>query len=259
MDEVRDWLPRDALGHEVVREMLEQAVAGWTERWFVGAYASIAAARVVAADPRGANDEGWRVYRHSVGIRVTRPALARMVEKALDLAGPPPSPPSEADTYLLAGLERKILQDLTEAIEQAFGLPGDLSPDPRKIADPFAGAGGLAVSLADPAGRDILTLGLPAAAAWTRLKTRLAPPRRRTERFEPLARPLGAVDVGIEAVIGGVELTLAELNDLAAGDVLILDRRLDQPVDVAGVASGAIVAIATLTSLDDGIALVFSA
>lgn len=256
---VRDWLPSGVITDDVVLETVKQAVARWSERWFTGTYATVAAVKPVSGDPRNEKDDaGWRVWRTAIAVRGSRPAMSRAVDKALDITAPIPAL-TEADQNLISGFERKLLEDLAQEIEQAFGLPGEIRSDPQKVHDPLADEGGLLATVTDPAGREILTLAVPADVIVAKVKAHLGPPRRRAEVLEPLVKPLGSVNVAIEALVGGVELTLAELGDLAVGDVLILDRTLDQAVEIAGVEGREVFAKANLTSMDDGIALVFSA
>jgi len=257
--QVREWLPRDVMIHDVVRETVELAVASWSARWFADPYASVTTMKPMPGDPRNEKDEaGWRIYRSAIAIRGTRPALSRMTDRALDIDASMPDL-TEADRYVLTGLERAILENLAEGLELAFGLTGDGQPSPQKILDPLAEDGGVVVSLADPAGRDILAVAIPADVLLPRIKAHLGPPSRRMESLPSLTEPLGSVNVAIEARVGRVELTLAELNGLGVGDVLILDRTLDQAVDIASAETRQIFAKAMLTSIDNDMALVFGA
>ena len=257
--QVREWLPCDVLTHGVVRESVGQAVAAWSARWFTGPCASVAAMKYATGDPRNEKDEtGWRIYRTAVAVRGTRQAFSRMVDRALDIEALP-AELSEADRLLLASFGRAMIEDLVAELEHAFAIPGEMKSEPEKVADPLRDAGGLVVSLADPAGRDILTLAVPADVVVPSVKAHLGPAVRRTENLPPLSEPLRAVTMAVEARVGRVELTLAELNELAVGDVLILDRRLEQTVDVAHAGTRQVFAKAMLTSVDDGMALVFSA
>ena len=256
--QVRDWLPDGFVNHEVVRETIDQAVAQWGERWFVGAYASVTGMKTTSGDPRNESDDaGWRVYRQAVGIRGERSGFSRMVDKALDI-NTEMSNLTETDHDLLRAMMRKILEDLAEVLEQAFGVPGDLKPSPQRLSDPLAGGGGLVMALTDPSGRNILTLAIPNDVILARVKAHLGLPSPSSETLQPLAAALGGVTVAIEAVVGTVELSLTELNDLAIGDVLVLDRAVDQPVDIAGVVSHHVFAKAMLTDGEDGLALVFN-
>lgn len=256
---VREWLPWGVLSHETVRETLETAVAQWSEQWFTAPYAGVAAVRAAMSDARPDGDgTGWRVYGGEIAVRAGRSALSRMVHRALDLhtdlAGQTP-----ADLRILAGLEEKILESLVETLERTLGVTGRAKPVADRPEDPLCDGGGLLVSLAEPSGREVLTLAVPSDVVFRHVKDALERPARRTARLQPLAEALADVHIALEARIGTVELTLSELSELAVGDVLVLDRRLDQAVDIAGLASHDVFAKAVLTHAEDGLALIFNA
>ena len=254
---VRDWLPHGVVTHDVVRQTLEQAITQWGDRWFADVYASVTDMKSAYEAPGIENDDGgWRVYRSAVAIRTRRQALARIVDRALDI-GTEGLNLTEADRYMLGELERNILENLAEEVEQAFGVPSERKPAPERPRDALSDGGGLLVSLTDPSGREVLTLAVPIDVTLPRIKAQLGTPAPRSEALQPLTRALSSVNVAIEAVVGRVELNLTELNDLAVGDVLVLDRALDQAVDIAAAGSQQIFAKAVLTHVDDGIALVF--
>lgn len=256
---VREWLPHDALAHEAVRTALERAITQWNTQWFTTAFAAIAGIRIAGADARPEGEgTGWRVYRAAIAVRAGRSGLSRLVNRSLDLRTEAANL-TEADRYVLDGLEQRILDDLAETLEAALGVPGPSRSAPHRPADPFAGDGGLLVSLADPQGREVLTLAVPRSAAIGYVKASMPRISSKNAPLPPLAGALAAVAIPVEAEIGRAELSLAELNELAVGDVLVLDRRLEQAVDLVGVRSGRIFAQAALTKVEDGLALVFSA
>jgi flagellar motor switch/type III secretory pathway protein FliN len=256
-EQVREWLPYGVVTDDTVRLAVEDALTRWHDRWFVGPYASVSdmtAAREAAWSD--SDDGGWRIHGAMVGVRIRRQALSRMVDKVLDTNSEGLSL-TEADRHVMKGLERKIVETLAIDVEQAFGLTGELKAAPEKQRDALAENGGLLVVLKDPAGREILTLGLPTAITLPILKGRLGPPAPRKEGLQPLTGALGPASVGVEAVVGSVELTLTELSNLGVGDVLVLDRVVDEPVDIASAVSHRIFARARLSQVQDGIALVF--
>ncbi len=255
---VHDWLPREVLTQDIARETVEQAIARWSDRWFAGPHARLAALKPVAGDPRQDSDEaGWRLYRGAVALRTSRPALSRIMDRVLDITAPVSSM-TEADEYVLTGLETRILDSLIEETERAFGLHGEAGPV-QKITDPLAGGGGVLVTVTDMSGRDIVTLAIPGDMIVKRVKASLGPASPSAGPLGSWAQPLDQVIMAIETRVGAVELTMTELHELAVGDVLILDRTLDQAVDVASAGSHQIFARAMLTHIEDGVALVFSA
>jgi hypothetical protein len=63
------------------------------------------------------------------------------------------------------------------------------------------------------------------AASLIRTPARVA----HSDRLMPTSRALESRPVRVDALVGSAELALAELASLAPGDVLVLDRRLEQP------------------------------
>lgn len=253
----RDWLPNSVIMDDVVRDAIRSAIAQWSARWFVGEQLVLSGLKASSGAARNESDEsGWRICRTAIAIRGDRSALSHLIYLALD-THTEDTHLTEGDQALLQGLERRILDDLAETLEQAFDLAGELKLKPQKVWDPLCEGGGLLASLVETSGREILSFALPAHVIVPRIKAHLGPAAQKTEDLQPLTKALGDVSVSIEALIGSAELTLAEFNDLAVGDVLILDRTLDQPVDITGAGSGQAFAKATLTHVDDDMALVF--
>jgi len=254
---VREWLPWGVLNHDAVQETIEQVIAQWDAQWFTTPYVEVAGAESATTDARPEGDgAGWRVYRTMIAVRAGRAALSRMVSRALDMRADATGP-TEADRYVLEGLEERILESLAEALEARFGIGGQARPEPERLADPFHGDGGLIVPLVDPSGRDLLTLAIPGEAVFRHIKASFGRATGKTPVLRPLAEALAGVSIPLEAQVGRVELTLAELNELAVGDVLVLDRRLEQAVDIAGARSHDVFGKAVLTHVEDGFALVF--
>lgn len=255
----RDWLPLSVISDDVVRDVIRSVVTQWCERWFVGEPAVVSQLKVSSGAARNESDyAGWRVCRSAIAIRGDRPALSRMVDRALDVHTEDLHL-TEGDQALLQGLEHKILDDLCETFEQAFGLAGELKSQPQKIRDPLTDCGGLLASLVETSGREILSFAVPAHVVVPCIKAHLGPIAQKPEDLQPLVKALGNVPVSIEALIGSAGLSLTEFNDLAVGDILVLDRTLDEPVDITGAGSPHVFAKARLTHVDDGMVLVFNA
>jgi len=255
---VREWLPWDVMTHEVVRETVQNAVAHWNAQWFTTAYAQTTGIRAVKTDARPDGDgSGWRVYRTSLGVRTSTAAVARLVNRALDLRTDV-TEPTEADRHVLDRFEQEILANLADAMEVAFGVAGQLRPEPQKPTDPCP-EGGILVPLADPSGREVLTVAIPRDLVVQRVKASIPRTPGAGSAVSSRVAALSDIRISVEAEIGKAELSLRELEDLAVGDVLVLDRRLDEPVDLVGARAGDVFAKAVLTNVEDALALVFSA
>jgi len=228
-----DWLPADALVGPAVRDPIERAVAEWSSGWFAGR----ADLRLTALEPRPplwAAELGraaWHRRGAAVSLAVPPPALSRLRGKALDMRNAV-RPETERDAALLRGFEARMVADLAARIETALGICGRAATDASPAADPWAGgAAALCAIVAEPDGAEALRLAVPLEHAIAFRKKGLPPARRRprpTRRDAALAH----AKVRIGARLGSAALTLGEFRSLAPGDVLVLDRGLDQPVEL---------------------------
>jgi len=253
----RHWLPDDAIVPEAVRDPIARAVAQWNARWFVGDYACVAGLKSSSGAARNETDDtGWRVYRTAVAIRSKTAAPTCMTDRAVDMETSGLHL-SEGDHMLLKALGQHMIADLAETIEVAFGLAGETASELRLVRDPLADGGGMLCILTDPSGREILGLAIPSHVVALHVKSTLGASVPRAEAVQSPVEALVRVPLLIEAVIGSAELNLAELADLSVGDVLVLDRAIDAPVEVAIADTHRIFARAQLIQIDDEMALEF--
>lgn len=230
---VREWLPPGAAESGAARRLVGEAVGQWSAKWFVRAEAATAGhAAVPGAAPR--RQSGWR----SAGAAATSQSAA----EALRLAGlalgadPEQLVLSEADRDLIDRFSAMVAADLAASLEQAFGI--DTAAAAAPADDPFAGNGGLVFTVNDRAERPLLQVAIPAAALVPFLKGAIAPPRRRGAPVARLGRAFESTPVAIEARLGATTLPLGELAGLAVGDVLILDRAIEDGAELAFARSG---------------------
>lgn len=227
---VRAWLPDEALVGPEVRAPVEAAVADWSHAWFAGR----ASLRLTALEPRpplwaaelGAS--AWQRHGEALWIASPAPALSRLRAKALDMAATPRTE-TPRDAALLRGLERRMLSDLARAVERALGIPSAAAPPAPGTGSP--GAECLCAIIAEPSGAEAVRLAIPREPVAAFRKARMSPPRRR-DRPAPRGAALAGARLSIEARLGTAQVTLEELRALAPGDVLLLERRLDEPAEL---------------------------
>jgi hypothetical protein len=249
---VREWLPAEAAACAAVRRLVGEAVGQWGPKWFARAEPRAAGFEIrkgAAARRTG----GWQ----AAGAVATWLAASETVRLAGLALGAEPGPLvlSEADRDLIGRFTGSIAGDLAGTIESALGIDPTEAGAPVSVEDPFAGGGGLLFSVNDRGERPLLQVAIPAAALVPFLKAAIAPARRRPA---PLARLGGAFEsaaVRIEARLGAVTLPLGELAGLAKGDVLILDRAVEDGAELALCPPGRPFAQATIVPGDSGISL----
>lgn len=70
---------------------------------------------------------------------------------------------------------------------------------------------------------------------------------------ERAARLIDHVEVDVEVLLGEARLTIAALNELTAGNVLTIDRKLSEAADIR--LNGQVIARGEIVTLDDKFAI----
>ena len=232
---VREWLPPGAGESAALRRLVGEAVGAWAAKWFVRADATAAGfAAAHGTAPRRAC--GWRAGG-AVATSQSAPETLRLAGLALG-ADPEPLVLSEADSDLIGRFTAAVAADLAASLEHALGIEPAAADAAAPAEDPFAGDGGLVFTVSDRAERPLLQAAIPAAALVPFLKGAMAPPRKRPAPLARLGRAFEATSVRVEARLGETTLPLGDLAGLAVGDVLILDRPVEDGAELAIARSG---------------------
>lgn len=256
---VRDWLPIDVVSRDEVQAILRQAVADWSARWFSKRRISLASYAPAAGGHEGKTAEGgWRVYRKEVAVHCPAAATSRLAGWALD-ARPDDAVATEGDRRLVEQFGRKLLQDLAATIELALELVGEFCDQPLRIEEPYDRMGGVILSLAEGQGVELLKVGVPLHAVAPLCRATFKPTTRGPAVLEILSKALWPTPVIVEATLGQANISLADLQTLEPGDVLILSTALDQPAEIALSGSARVLARGKLSDTDGQIALTLQA
>jgi flagellar motor switch/type III secretory pathway protein FliN len=207
-----------------IRERVAAALAAWRGDWLAEeAPEPLLSPR---AEPRARR---WLVAGNTTAGQVALGCRDGWLQRlgALAAAGPEPAP--ERSPALAAKLGAAMLEAL--ALELFGALSAAAAPpllwDGECEAPDWLepGAGGVI--------HDLWPL-LPMIVVLSPQLVADALPKAHTRAGrEPLAQRLRALQsapVGLDAVVGCADLELGELARLAAGDVIVLDRRLDEPL-----------------------------
>lgn len=174
------------------------------------------------------------------------PAMAA-VDRLLGGAGTPPEnprTPTEIELALMQGLVANMLTGLTEA----WGRVVDLQPAIRDVvldaryvqvalrSDPVVV---IALEMAVMHHSGTVTICLPYVTlepVLPKLTAQLwfASGRRGSgkQHTDELQESLSAIDIDLKVELGGAWVTVQDMVDLKKGDVVILDRKKDQPLDL---------------------------
>lgn len=227
------WLPIDIAAREVVQSAIGRAIADWSTLWFPRPHVGVSGFKATRNAPRDeANGAGWKIYRSTVAVSCPQRSASWLVGWALD-AQLDQLILKKADRRLLELFERTLIEDLAHKVELALGIESEAQLQPRSVRQPFDRRGGVTVSLSEDLGAPLLLLAVPLQALLPLCRTSMSPARREVSTMACFAQALGAADLTIEANLGHADVPVAELLALAPGDVLVLNRGLTDPIDVA--------------------------
>jgi len=224
------WLPDAALTLDRISAALSVCLQEWAEAWIGDA---VTAAQVQFSDAAQISTQVGRI--HAAGSATTVSSEARTKRTLLEaLLGTSLHGHvlTERDHRLLDGLAGRALEDLVarcDRLVSAFPAPAETA----RIA---------ILTLRCPAG-EIAKLELPHAALAGLVKASLGDVRTKATSIRSRAQALDEATVEIEAILGENILRFEDVAGLAVGDVLLLDRSLDEPAQIriaqAGVTLGA--------------------
>lgn len=217
------WLPPNALAAAVERLPIRDTIAAWSAHWFAGPAAELIGVERMGIDARLDGD----AFTHDEGMTVIA-AEAAGVAVGNAMFGPPDEAATDADRIAIAHAVNAALADLRARFAQLVGMD-DKAPWRQALISTSAGTcfrvriGKLAPALTIVIGNALL-----AAAVRNRLPRTAHGPKVR-----PLAEGLALHPVAVSARLGACMLMTRDLAGLAAGDVIVLDTSLDDPVEIA--------------------------
>jgi flagellar motor switch/type III secretory pathway protein FliN len=215
---VRDWLPRQAFEEDAVRAALDEVVAAWSAAWISGAAARISAVRARRA--ASAPEPNTIQAKGRVASAELSPLGKRQLLEAVLGANLSMERLRTGDHKVLEALARQMIEDLTLRLDRAFVRAGPCAGEPELL---------MMLALAE---REFLALAVHEHVLVPALRVRLGGANPASPVPHSRAKALGPMQLAIQAVLGRAELTMQELEGLGIGDVVVLDRDLNEPVEL---------------------------
>ncbi|WP_375397071.1 FliM/FliN family flagellar motor switch protein [uncultured Sphingomonas sp.] len=245
----RSWLPEAAVARAARAVPLGAAVHDWSATWFAGRQA------MVAGDP--AFGRGVDLARDTaIGIddmlAMLMPDQTGTVVASL-MFGAPDDPdaltPADRDALLTAS--ERCLADLRTRLAETFGMSLDVPW--RPMTAPAADIGWRTYRV-DADGLGPLLRVAASDALIARWRRGTLPAVEARDPLGALAAALADQSVAVSAFVGRCGLTASELATLSAGDVVMLDRAIGEPVELS-VDAGRGPMRGTIRQLDDRLQL----
>jgi len=228
MTQIRSWLPAEAVQRGVRDMPLRACVRDWASSWFASAQADVSGDPVATTAPGAGRGTCWQLAEDVV-LALAADAEARL---ATLMVGTPDDPAAltVADRALLDGAAQACIADLRTRLAAALRLGGAAwrggAPGDGAVAPCWTWR------VADGRGITLLEIALTEELIVRRVRAALGPAPA-PGALASLATAMSDQSVAISALVGRSRLTTTELAGLACGDVLVLDRDLDKPVDIA--------------------------
>lgn len=227
----KPWLPEGALSDGTADRLLDGTLVQWSDKWFAGPGMRPLArlTRGGAVEMAQGQDGQW--HFSDEGVAVSVPENSRLALAGMMLDAPAPTGTmTPADRQVVDRLVTGCIDDLCARVAKMLKLPSGarwrtgqaaaLRFEEARFCD-------LGVDDREPLFRIFLEAHLVAGMVKGALPV-------------PEPRPMGSVAEGltkqsvtISALLGRCQLTLSELTGVSEGDVLVLDRELTRPLDLA--------------------------
>jgi flagellar motor switch/type III secretory pathway protein FliN len=215
--------------------LVDACLQQWAKGWGVVLNDSAA---LTALDPRSASRMPWSCWQGSAGQRIwiqIPDGFANWCERQIFGSA---KQKAKIERHAESIIARSIAQDAVQALLGALAAvgeadPGLISREPDVEALPDAllqqGTGALQMTWAPAPGRPLLVV----------YSALIAAPTIRAGRSElvPLDQVLAPQRLRLQVQLGAAEITLGQLQSLHVGDVIRLDRHLDEALLVQDAAA----------------------
>lgn len=249
----RDWLPLAAFNRASLRAAVDGAIEAWAGAWLGTRRLGIVSWSPQAGDRRDDTDgAGWRARPTGMAMSMSRRARSRLLGWALGV-GLDEVSQTDVDRQVLHGLEQRMVDDLFDRLEAKLGTAATLPS--ASVAGEALPAGGVVVGLGEGAGGALFSIALPVERLLPLMRSTLPAARRATAALQSRRLAVSSQPVQLAVRLGGAELSLAEAQNLAPGDVLVLDRSIAVGVELVLAGDGRRVAQAKLAAADGSASL----
>jgi flagellar motor switch/type III secretory pathway protein FliN len=225
-----------------VRAPFEALVAEWSAHWVAKGRLSLSDWALAA----GARDAGWRAYDGGLAVNCPGRAATRLLSLALD-ARIDHAELNGRDRRLTDGLADRMMQDLVRRTLTVLGTSVAPASGPRDRD--------IVATISDGADT-LMSLAIPLRSVLPICRRTLPRPAQPTTALQHRLTALGPITLKLDAMLGSAQVTLAEAQALSIGDILVLDRRLNDAADLSLANPATLVARGVLTEADGQVALI---
>lgn len=223
--QARDWLPDVALYDGSLTSAVASLVDKWRIRW-IRTPIKLAVRIDAKVGERHLSASGWTSDCGNLSYFADDRARMRLAASILNSKRVTASP-SRTDGILLDRLTDKAIADLMGTLAELFAVRATVQPIGETPSSSETLSSALKFVITGPAGIVGVILASPDAAAAAR-KRLVKTDRRPHPALQPRANGIAQQPVYVGVRVGSGVVTAADLATLSIGDILILDRRVDE-------------------------------
>lgn len=239
-----DWLPSNASDDSRISDLIDQSVQLWSKRWFARVGFGFSQLATHKRGSRAATGKVvWKPYDSGMAVGLaegTHNALARMaLDGRKDNTGL-----SSNDQSLLDKYAKAILSDLVYALAEALAI----KPQGAGAATgSFDDGEYLEINLKNGAAGPVVKIAMASNVIVPLLKSFAQSQARGAPVSVPISALIEAERLAVRSVLGSAVMSVADVRSLGIGDVIVLDTKLDDPVDLVSRKSGQMFAAAQIS------------
>lgn len=224
MTNILPWLPDEALKPAVFERTIAQIVGDWSSHWFSKTKASCRT-KLREIGSGGPASLDWRSWGGECGICIDEGGRLALAEAMLDRSIAA-NAVQAADRPLLNDMAERCLDDLLGRLSWII----DRDRGPEMSSSSLAHDQGMVWDIGLKKSGTSFSL-IVHRSALVRWRKTLAP-KATAPALARVASALTSQPVRLDLDLGRGSLTIAELEDLAIGDVVILNSAVDSPLAV---------------------------
>jgi Type III flagellar switch regulator (C-ring) FliN C-term len=253
-----DWLPLSALEDARIAETLGSAVELWRARWFVhGQYCASKPTLRRRGYRTVGRKAGWVTFGNAVAIAWPDDEGVGLAKHAMN-APKARTDLQPADKSLLQKYAELIALDLVTSVGAALKIPHASETHMASAPDPFLNTDGIEIELERHDAMPPVRIAIPAFALVPIRKSYVRSPSIPPLKPVSITSVFAAESLAFSTALGCAKMSIADIQALGIGDVIVLDTRLDESVSLLTQRSGRTIGFARVSQKDGRVRLVTS-
>lgn len=227
----RPWLPETAYCSNRIKPILDRAIDDWSARWFPES-TKFSATQLIEGLARkiGGKEQCFSIFGGQLAITKSAEMDAQICQELLgyDQHQVTISP---GDQIVLDEIAKASIEDLKQELCMMFDVAYRSADSSAELTSAPFNQHLWSCKVKDVSGKIEFSLALGKDMVIESVKSRI-PATSGKEALSQRLQSIGNVRVKVGAHVGTSKLTVSEMTQLEVGDVLVLDKDLESPMNL---------------------------